>query len=139
MADNQDYRRQRDDHHKGHDKRYLPVLTNSNYYGYGGVYRPYGYWGGAGGSTTTTFNAYEYKNGLADHRYWSISKTQKNGFGSGVGNADIDFWSVLESRWIHPVCRREDHDGISAEAGEDLYEPPAAGQSGGGAGGVKAP
>lgn len=63
------------------------VTANTNYYGYGGAYRPYGYWGGTG-STTTTFNAYEYKNGsliidIID------SKTQKM-IWQGVGNADID-------------------------------------------------
>jgi hypothetical protein len=61
--------------------------VTANTYGYGGAYRPYGYWGGTG-STTTTFNAYEYKNGsliidIID------AKTQK-AIWQGVGNADID-------------------------------------------------
>ncbi|HXB96052.1 MAG TPA: DUF4136 domain-containing protein [Puia sp.] len=64
------------------------VTANTNYYGYGGAYRPYGYWGGAGGGSTTTFNAYDYKNGsliidIVD------TKTQKMVW-QGVGNADID-------------------------------------------------
>ena len=64
------------------------VTANTNYYGYGGAYRSYGYWGGAGGGSTTTFNAHEYKNGsliidIID------AKTQKMVW-QGVGNADID-------------------------------------------------
>ena len=64
------------------------VTANTNYYGYGGAYRSYGYWGGAGGGSSTTFNAYEYKNGsliidVVD------AKTQKL-LWQGVGNADID-------------------------------------------------
>lgn len=64
------------------------VTANTNYYGYGGAYRPYGYWGGAGGGTTTTFNAYEYKNGSLIIDVID-AKTQKM-IWQGVGNADID-------------------------------------------------
>src|SRR4051812_16042388 len=36
------------------------VTASSDFYGYGGMYRPYGYWGGGGmmGGATTTFNTY---------------------------------------------------------------------------------
>jgi hypothetical protein len=65
------------------------VTANSNYYGYGGMYRPYGYWGGGGmASGTTTYSTYDYKDGslvidIVD------SKTQKLVW-QGTGNAEID-------------------------------------------------
>jgi hypothetical protein len=65
------------------------VTASSNYYGYGGMYRPYGYWGGGmGGSGTTTYNSYDYKDGsliidVVD------AKTQKLVW-QGTGNAEID-------------------------------------------------
>ncbi len=66
------------------------VTANSTYYGYGGMYRPYGYWGGGVGmgSGTTTYNTYNYKTGtftidIVDN------KNQKLVW-QGVGSADID-------------------------------------------------
>lgn len=66
------------------------VSANTDFYGYGGFYRPYGYWGGGPGmvSANTTFNVDEYQNGslivdIVDAR------TQKL-FWQGVGNSDID-------------------------------------------------
>src|SRR5690349_6823930 len=38
------------------------VTANTNYYGYGGGYRSYGYWG-AGVGGTTTYDTYHYKDG----------------------------------------------------------------------------
>lgn len=67
----------------------VSVSSNTNYYGYGGMYRPYGYWGGGAGiSGNTTYNTYRYKDGsliidVVD------SKTQKM-IWQGTGNAEID-------------------------------------------------
>jgi len=63
------------------------VTANTNYYGYGGGYRSYGYWGGGVGGTTT-YNTYNYKDGsliidIID------SKTNKMVW-TGTGNAEID-------------------------------------------------
>ncbi|MDX2046512.1 MAG: DUF4136 domain-containing protein [Chitinophagaceae bacterium] len=44
------------------NKRYLSA--NTNFYGYGGAYRPYGYWGGYGATSgSTTVQANNYKDG----------------------------------------------------------------------------
>jgi hypothetical protein len=65
------------------------VSSNTNYYGYGGYYRPYG-WGGAGGMSSgyTTYNVEDYKEGsiiidIVD------AKTEKL-IWEGVGNKEID-------------------------------------------------
>jgi|SRR5215204_6431592 len=64
------------------------VSSTTNYYGYGGYYRPYGWGGGMGGSGYTTYNVDNYKEGsiiidVVD------AKTQKLVW-EGVGNKDID-------------------------------------------------
>jgi hypothetical protein len=64
------------------------ISANTNYYGYGGMYRPYGYYGGMGMSGNTTVTTYEYKEGtfiidVVDN------KTQKM-IWEGVGSKDID-------------------------------------------------
>lgn len=66
------------------------VTASSNYYGYGGMYRPYGYYGGGIGmaSGTTTYNTYDYKDGslfidVVD------TKTQKLVW-QGVANAEFE-------------------------------------------------
>ncbi|MFL5741946.1 MAG: DUF4136 domain-containing protein [Flavisolibacter sp.] len=64
------------------------VSSTTNYYGYGGYYRPYMWGGGAGASGYTTYNVQDYKDGsliidLVD------SKTQKLVW-EGVGNKEID-------------------------------------------------
>ncbi|PWT71890.1 MAG: DUF4136 domain-containing protein [Bacteroidetes bacterium] len=64
------------------------VTANTNYYGYGGYYRPYG-WGGAGMSSShTTYDVQNYKDGsliidVVDAR------TQKL-LWEGIGNKEID-------------------------------------------------
>lgn len=40
----------------------VAVTTSTNYYGYGGYYRPYGYWGYPSGASTDV-STYEYKDG----------------------------------------------------------------------------
>lgn len=66
------------------------VSANTDFYGYGGFYRPYGYWGGGlgMGSATTTFNVDEYQNGslIID----VIDAHTQKLFWEGVGNSDID-------------------------------------------------
>lgn len=64
------------------------VSSTTNYYGYGGMYRPYGYWGGGMATGNTTVSTYNYKDGsliidVVDN------KTQKM-IWQGTGNAEID-------------------------------------------------
>lgn len=64
------------------------VTANTNYYGYGGIYRPYGYWGGGMLSGTTTYNTYNYKDGSL---MIDIVDTKSGKMvWQGTGNADID-------------------------------------------------
>jgi len=63
------------------------VTANTNYYGYGGYYRPYG-WGGGMSTAHTTYDVQNYKDGsliidVVD------TKTQKLVW-EGVGNKQID-------------------------------------------------
>ncbi|OQP40982.1 hypothetical protein A4H97_15390 [Niastella yeongjuensis] len=60
------------------------VTANNNYYGYGGVYRPYGYWGAG----STTFSTYDYTDGSLIIDVVN-NKTQKL-LWQGVGNSEID-------------------------------------------------
>jgi hypothetical protein len=61
------------------------ITASTDYYGYGGIYRPYGYWGSGG---TTTFNSYEYKDGslIID----IVNKKAQKLLWQGIGNAEID-------------------------------------------------
>jgi hypothetical protein len=64
------------------------VSSNTDYYGYGGMYRPWGWGGGMGVSSNTTYNVQNYKDGsliidVVD------AKTQKL-IWEGVGNKEID-------------------------------------------------
>jgi hypothetical protein len=61
------------------------VTANTNYYGYGGIYRPYGYWGG---NSAVTFNSYDYVDGSLIIDIVN-NKTQKL-LWQGIGNAEID-------------------------------------------------
>jgi hypothetical protein len=60
------------------------VTANTDYYGYGGVYRPYGYWGGG----STTFSSYNYTDGslIID----VVNNKSQKLMWQGVGNAEID-------------------------------------------------
>lgn len=60
------------------------VSANTDYYGYGGIYRPYGYWGGG----STTFSTYNYTDGSLIIDVVN-NKTQKL-LWQGVGNSEID-------------------------------------------------
>ncbi len=64
------------------------VSASTNYYGYGGLYRPYGYYGGMGMGSSTSVSTYDYKAGtfivdVVD------AKTNKMVW-EGVGSADFD-------------------------------------------------
>ncbi|MEN2414409.1 DUF4136 domain-containing protein [Flavobacterium mesophilum] len=71
-------------------KNKTQVTADTNFYGYGGMYRPYGYWGGGAmmGGGTTTFNTYDYVDGSLVIDIVS-TKTQKLVW-QGIGNAQID-------------------------------------------------
>ncbi len=71
-------------------KNKTQVTADTNFYGYGGMYRPYGYWGGGAmmGGGTTTFNSYDYVDGSLVIDIVS-AKTQKL-LWQGIGNAQID-------------------------------------------------
>ncbi|KAF2515893.1 DUF4136 domain-containing protein [Flavobacterium zhairuonense] len=71
-------------------KNKTQVTADTNFYGYGGMYRPYGYWGGGAmmGGGTTTFNSYDYVDGSLVIDIVS-TKTQKL-LWQGIGNAQID-------------------------------------------------
>lgn len=64
------------------------VTSNTDYYGYGGLYRPYGYWGGGMASGSTTYNTYDYVDGSLIIDIVS-SKTQKL-IWQGIGNTALD-------------------------------------------------
>ncbi len=66
------------------------VVANTDYdgaYGYGGIYRPYGYWGGMG-TSTTTFDVENYKEGsiIID----MIDAKNSKVFWQSIGDEEID-------------------------------------------------
>jgi hypothetical protein len=63
------------------------VTANTNYYGYGGYYRPYA-WGGGMASGTTTYSTYDYKDGtlMID----VVDAAKRTWCGKSVGNKEID-------------------------------------------------
>ncbi|PWT96625.1 MAG: DUF4136 domain-containing protein [Bacteroidetes bacterium] len=63
------------------------VTANSNYYGYGGAYRPYS-WGGGMASGYTTYDVHEYKDGSIIVEL--VDAKQKNLVWEGIGNKEID-------------------------------------------------
>ncbi|ABQ04179.1 DUF4136 domain-containing protein [Flavobacterium johnsoniae] len=71
-------------------KNKTSVSADTNFYGYGGMYRPYGYWGGGAmmGGANTTFNTYDYVDGSLVIDIVS-TKSQKLVW-QGIGNAEID-------------------------------------------------
>ncbi len=62
------------------------VSSTTNYYGYGGYYRPYAWGPGYGGSTT--YNVYEYKDGSLIIDVLAASGNQL--LWQGTGNKEID-------------------------------------------------
>ncbi len=67
------------------------VIAQTDYYGYGGVYRPYtwgGVYAGFAPPATTTFNVYEYKDGSLIIDILDAAKKQL--VWQGTGNKEID-------------------------------------------------
>jgi len=66
----------------------VALSSNTNYYGYGGVYRPYYWGGGMGGSSSTTYNIDHYKDGslIID----VVDANTKKLLWQGIGNKEID-------------------------------------------------
>jgi len=64
------------------------VTSNTNYYGYGGYYRPYGWGGGMGASGYTTYNVQEYKDGSVIIEV--VDAKTKTLVWEGIGNKEID-------------------------------------------------
>jgi hypothetical protein len=64
------------------------VSSNTNYYGYGGYYRPYGWGGGMGATGYTTYNVQEYKDGSVIIEV--VDAKTKNLLWEGIGNKEID-------------------------------------------------
>ena len=71
-------------------KNKTQVSANTDFYGYGGMYRPYGYWGRGAmmGSANTFVNTYDYVDGslIID----IVSTKTKKLIWQGIGNAKID-------------------------------------------------
>lgn len=65
----------------------VDVSSTTNYYGYGGIYRPY-YYGGAGMGGTTNYNVRHYKDGslIID----VVDANTKKLVWQGIGNKEID-------------------------------------------------
>src|SRR5262245_21128074 len=65
----------------------VAVSSTTDYYGYGGMYRPY-YWGGGMGSSTTNYNVQNYKDGslIID----VVDANSKKLLWQGTGNKEID-------------------------------------------------
>ncbi|PZF73628.1 DUF4136 domain-containing protein [Taibaiella soli] len=63
------------------------VTANTNYYGYGGYYRPYG-WGGGMASGYTTYNVTDYKDGSLIVEV--VDANTKSLVWEGIGNQEID-------------------------------------------------
>jgi hypothetical protein len=61
------------------------VSTSTNYYGYGGLYRPYGYYGSMGNTSVTT---YTYKDGSLTIEMVDTKTTKM--VWQGIGNKEID-------------------------------------------------
>jgi len=66
----------------------VAVSSTTDYYGYGGTYRPYYWGGGMGGSSTTNYNVQHYKDGslIID----VIDANSKKLIWQGTGNKEID-------------------------------------------------
>ena len=87
-------------------KNKTQVTADSNFYGYGGMYRPYGYWGGGAmmGGGTTTFNSYDYVDGSLIIDIVS-SKTDKLVW-QGIGNAEIDSKPDNPEQFINDAIKK---------------------------------
>ena len=64
------------------------VSASTNYYGYGGLYRPYGYYGGMGMASNTSVTTYNYKDGSLTIEMVDTKSTKM--VWQGIGNKEID-------------------------------------------------
>lgn len=64
------------------------VSATTNYYGYGGLYRPYGYYGGMGMASNTSVSTYHYKDGSLTIEMVDAKTTKM--VWQGIGNKEID-------------------------------------------------
>lgn len=64
------------------------VSASTNYYGYGGLYRPYGYYGGMGMASSTSVSTYNYKDGSLTIEMVDTKSTKM--VWQGIGNKEID-------------------------------------------------
>lgn len=64
------------------------ISSNTDYYGYGGFYRPYGWGGGLGATGYTTYNVQDYKDGslIID----VVDAKTKHLIWEGIGNKELD-------------------------------------------------
>lgn len=87
-------------------KNKTQVTADTNFYGYGGMYRPYGYWGGGAmmGGGSTTFNTYDYVDGSLIIDIVS-SKTDKLVW-QGIGNAEIDSKPDNPEQFINDAIKK---------------------------------
>ncbi|WP_286972125.1 DUF4136 domain-containing protein [Flavobacterium sp. UBA4854] len=87
-------------------KNKTQVTADTNFYGYGGMYRPYGYWGGGAmmGGGSTTFNTYDYVDGSLVIDIVS-TKTDKLVW-QGIGNAEIDSKPDNPEQFINDAIKK---------------------------------
>jgi len=87
-------------------KNKTQVTADTNFYGYGGMYRPYGYWGGGAmmGGGSTTFNTYDYVDGSLVIDIVS-TKTGKLVW-QGIGNAEIDSKPDNPEQFINDAIKK---------------------------------
>ncbi|WP_125723131.1 DUF4136 domain-containing protein [Flavobacterium ustbae] len=87
-------------------KNKTSVSANTDFYGYGGMYRPYGYWGGGAmmGGANTTFNSYDYVDGSLVIDIVS-TKTGKLVW-QGIGNAEIDSKPDNPEQFINDAIKK---------------------------------
>ncbi|UWY29394.1 DUF4136 domain-containing protein [Flavobacterium sp. TR2] len=87
-------------------KNKTQVTADTNFYGYGGMYRPYGYWGGGAmmGGGSTTFNSYDYVDGSLVIDIVS-TKTDKLVW-QGIGNAEIDSRPDNPEQFINDAIKK---------------------------------
>ncbi|ESU25815.1 hypothetical protein FLJC2902T_30050 [Flavobacterium limnosediminis JC2902] len=79
------------------------ITANTNYYNYGGYYRPY-YWGGGYAGATTSYDVYEYKDGsvIID----VIDASNKQLIWQGIGNKEIDSPSKNPEKTINEAVAK---------------------------------
>ena len=82
----------------------MTVTANSNFYGYGGMYRPYTYYGAGVGMANTTYTTNEYVDGslMID----VVNNKEKKLLWQGIGNAEIDKTIDNPDRFINDAVTK---------------------------------